>query len=83
PWRDLPESFGSWKTAWKRHRRFSADGTWDAIHAALLQDADAAGEIDWACQRRLDGESGASARDEPPAGHWGLPRSQESPRGAA
>ncbi|WP_375405686.1 transposase [uncultured Amnibacterium sp.] len=23
PWRDLPESFGSWKTAWKRHRRFS------------------------------------------------------------
>ena len=32
---------------WKRHRRFSADGTWDRIHARLLAEADAAGEIDW------------------------------------
>ena len=32
---------------WKRHRRFSGDGTWDAVLAALLARADAAGEIDW------------------------------------
>src|SRR3954447_24310145 len=30
-WRDLPASFGPWQTAWKRHKRFSVDGTWDRI----------------------------------------------------
>jgi transposase len=48
PWRDLPESFGPWQTAWKRHRRFSVDGTWDRIHGELLSEADALGHIDWA-----------------------------------
>lgn len=47
PWRDVPERFGPWQTVWKRHRRFSQDGTWDAIHQALLGQADAAGELDW------------------------------------
>jgi len=46
-WRDLPVSFGPWQTVWKRHRRFSGDGTWDTILAALLAQADAAQEIDW------------------------------------
>jgi transposase len=46
-WRDLPESFGPHQTVSKRHRRFSADGTWDRIHARLLAEADAAGEVDW------------------------------------
>jgi len=32
---------------WKLHRRFSGDGTWDAILAALLAQADAAQEINW------------------------------------
>ena len=47
PWRDLPESFGSWQTVWKRHRRFSDDGTQDKIHQRLLVEADAAGLIEW------------------------------------
>jgi transposase len=47
-WRDLPRSFGPWQTVWKRHRRFSADGTWDKILAAVVSWADAAGEVDWA-----------------------------------
>ncbi len=34
-WRDLSTSFGAWQTMWKRHRRFSEDGTWDKIHQAL------------------------------------------------
>ena len=46
-WRDLPESFGPWQTIWKRHKRFSADGTWDKIHARLVAEADAAGAVDW------------------------------------
>lgn len=40
-------AFGPRQTIWKRHRRFSADGTWDRIHARLLAEADAAGELDW------------------------------------
>jgi transposase len=47
PWRDLPVSFGPWQTVWKRHRRFSADGTWDRIHTRLLTDADAEGDLVW------------------------------------
>lgn len=47
PWRDLPAEFGPWQTVWKRHARFSRDGTWDRLLAQVLADADAAGEIDW------------------------------------
>jgi transposase len=46
-WRDLPVSFGPWQTVWKRHQRFSTDGTWDKIHARLVAEADAAGQVDW------------------------------------
>lgn len=46
-WRDLPVSFGPWQTVWKRHRRFSSDGTWDRIHARLIAEADAGGDVDW------------------------------------
>lgn len=46
-WRDLPASFGPWQTVWKRHHRFSTDGTWDKIHARLLAEADAEGAIEW------------------------------------
>ncbi|MFI1369210.1 IS5 family transposase [Streptomyces griseochromogenes] len=47
PWRDLPARFGPWKTVYERHRRWSADGTWDRVFAAILADADAEGRIDW------------------------------------
>ncbi|WP_055572501.1 IS5 family transposase [Streptomyces prasinopilosus] len=47
PWRDLPERFGSWKTVYERHRRWSADGTWDRILQDVLADADGEGRIDW------------------------------------
>jgi transposase len=46
-WRDLPAEFGPWQTVWKRHHRFSTDGTWDRIPAALQAKADAAGQLDW------------------------------------
>jgi transposase len=46
-WRDLPGSFGPHQTVSKRHRRFSADGTWDRIHARLVAEADSGGEVDW------------------------------------
>src|SRR5512132_3186481 len=31
PWRDLPRDFGPWQTVWKRHYKWSADGTWDRV----------------------------------------------------
>lgn len=47
-WRDVPAEFGPWQTLWKRHRRYSGDGTWDTVLAQLLASADAAGAVDWA-----------------------------------
>lgn len=47
-WRDVPAEFGPWQTLWKRHRRYSGDGTWDRILAALLVEADAAEVLGWA-----------------------------------
>lgn len=47
PWRDLPSIFGSWQTCYDRHRRWSADGTWERILSAVQADADAEGRIDW------------------------------------
>jgi hypothetical protein len=44
---DLPVTFGPWQTVWKRHRRFSADGTWDQIHTRLLVESDSAGQVVW------------------------------------
>jgi transposase len=47
PWRDLPARFGPFQTVWKRHNRWSADGTYDRLIAAAQARADAAGELDW------------------------------------
>jgi transposase len=47
PWRDLPERFGSWLTVYKRHRRWSADGTWQRLLTAVQAAQDAAGRVDW------------------------------------
>jgi len=47
PWRDLPERFGPWETVYKRHRRWSADGTWELLLAQIQAVQDAEGGIDW------------------------------------
>jgi transposase len=46
-WRDLPERFGPWETVYKRHRRWSADGTWAMLLSRIQAAEDAAGQIDW------------------------------------
>jgi transposase len=76
-WRDLPERFGPWQTVWKRHHRFSVDGTWDEVLAVLHAEADAVGEIDWRVS--VDSSSsrvhhhGATAKrsSEGPSSHTG------------
>ncbi|WP_170181492.1 transposase [Haloactinospora alba] len=34
-WRDLPPELGNWKAVHTRYKKWVADGTWDAIGAAL------------------------------------------------
>ncbi|MFH9016654.1 IS5 family transposase [Streptomyces sp. NPDC017943] len=46
-WRDLPERFGPWETVYKRHRRWSSDGTWKMLLSRIQAAEDAAGGIDW------------------------------------
>ncbi len=38
PWRDMPVEFGPWQTVWKRHFRWSTDGTYGRIFTSA-QDA--------------------------------------------
>jgi transposase len=47
PWRDLPDRFGPWSTAWNRFRRWTAAGVWQRILEALQREADHAGRLDW------------------------------------
>lgn len=47
PWRDLPERFGPWSTAWSRFRRWTAAGVWVRVLAVLQHEADLAGQLDW------------------------------------
>src|SRR5215216_107639 len=48
PWRDLPERYGCWQTVYTRFRRWTIAGVWDRIFAAVQQQSDRAGRIDWA-----------------------------------
>lgn len=70
-WRDLPERFGPWETVYKRHRRWSADGTWQMLLSKVQAAEDAAGRIDW--EVSVDStavrahQHAAGARKAPPA----------------
>lgn len=55
PWPDLPERFGNWKTVYERHRRWSADGTWQMLLTELQIEADAT-DPDGALARALKPE---------------------------
>ena len=39
PWRDLPDRFGPWQTAYHRFNRYRKDGTWDRVAERLTRDA--------------------------------------------
>jgi len=47
PWRDLPERYGPWQTVYTRFWRWTRAGVWDQLFAAIQQQADAAGQLDW------------------------------------
>jgi len=70
PWRDLPVQYGNWKTVYNRHRRWSADGTWEQILDALRAGCDQVEGAEWAAA--IDStvvrahQHAAGARHEPP-----------------
>lgn len=47
PWRDVPAEFGPWQTLWKRHRRWSSDGTYQRIFEHVLAEHADTGKLDW------------------------------------
>ena len=47
PWRDLPERYGPWQSAYHWFNRWARDGTWDRIVQALQIRLDRQGRIDW------------------------------------
>jgi transposase len=40
-WRDVPAGYGPWKTVYNRHRRWTADGTWERLLGELQRGCDA------------------------------------------
>jgi len=70
PWRDLPACYGNWKTVYNRHRRWSADGTWEEILSGLRAGCDLEDDAPWVLG--VDGtvirahHHAAGARHEPP-----------------
>ena len=47
PWRDLPERYGPWATVASRFYRWRKAGIWARLFAAVQQQADARGDLDW------------------------------------
>jgi transposase len=70
PWRDLPPCYGNWKTVYNRHRRWSGDGTWEEILAALQSGCDEQDGAGWTAA--VDStvvrahQHAAGARHQPP-----------------
>ncbi len=46
-WRDLPERYGAWQTAYDRHKYWMRNGTWSNLIKQLQLRTDAEGNIDW------------------------------------
>ena len=94
PWRDLPEHFGPWQSAYTRFRRWQRAGVWDRALAALQAAADERGDLDWTLHF-LDGtvirarphaagaKKGAASTPSAAAEVASAPSSTSAPRAAA
>jgi transposase len=95
PWRDLPARYGPWSTVYSRFWRWQKAGVWDRVFAAVQQEEDAAGAVDWGVQfidssviRAHQHAAGARGGHRKPR-RWARaraasrPRPTSRPRGAA
>lgn len=82
PWRELPERYGSWKTAYGHFRKIRASGMHDRILTALRLQLDAEGRIDDS-QWCVDATLVRAGRDAAGAGEKGGPTSRKTTRSAA
>lgn len=46
PWRDVPESYGSWSTVYDRFRLWARGGVFQALMEAMIAEASARGDVD-------------------------------------
>ena len=46
-WKDLPRSFPSYVTCWRRFVEWSAGGAWDQAWRRLVDQLDRQGQVDW------------------------------------
>ena len=94
PWRDLPKRYGPWATVYTRFWRWTQAGVWDRLFAAIPQQADAAGQIDWslhfvdgtvirAHQHAAGAKGGTQKRKPSGAARAGSPPKSTSGRKAA
>lgn len=75
PWRDLPEEFGTWKTAWRLFDEWNSSGVWDAIVKRLRGSFIEAGQVSdqlWC----IDGTVVRAARCASGGGKKKTPRSR-------
>jgi len=46
-WKDLPRSFPSYVTCWRRFVEWSSNGVWDQAWRELVKQLDRRGDVDW------------------------------------
>lgn len=47
-WVHLPEKYGNWRGVYNRLRMWAVDGTWERVFTALMAQADADEDLNWA-----------------------------------
>jgi putative transposase len=79
-WRDLPRTYGSPVTSWRRFSEWEASGVWERVWQALLSTLDAKGRQAWALAF-MDRDFTPIGRGRAPVGHpadWRRARRQAS-----
>ena len=77
PWRDLPERYGPWRTAYARFVRWRRDGTWDRLPAHVQTKAEAVGEVVW--EVSIDSTTVRAHQHSAGARKKGAPRARPTP----
>ena len=84
PWRDLPERFGNWNSAWRRFDRWARRGVWRKVFE-VLQDPD----LEWlildstiirAHPHAAGAKKGRTAKAARPSRRWGAAAGASRPR---